>query len=91
MGAPNGSGMGQATELDRELRLFEQHKADYLECFPDQFVLIKGEQMRGPFPTAEAAYEAGLREYGLVPFLVRQVLKEDPVSYLLISFGAHPS
>jgi hypothetical protein len=43
--------------------------------------------MRGPFPTAEAAYEAGLREHGMVPFLVRQVLAQDPINYLPISFA----
>ena len=73
--------MGEAIELDRELRVLEQHKAEYLKCFPGLFVLIKGDEMRGPFPTAEAAYEVGLREHGLVPFLVRQVLEKDPVNY----------
>ena len=83
--------MGQGTELDRELEFFERHKAEYLGCFPGLFVVIKGDQMRGPFPTAEAAYEEGLREYGLVPFLVRQVSTRAPINYLPVSFVSQPS
>jgi len=73
------------------LDYFERHKAEYLACFPGLFVLIKDDRMHGPFPTAEEAYEEGLREHGLVPFLVRQVLKQEPVNYVPISFVSRPA
>jgi len=78
----------QEPPLEKELAFYNAHKAEYLEKFAGLFVLIKGDEMRGPFPTAEAAYEEGLRAYGLEPFLVRQVLSEDPVGYVPVFFSA---
>ncbi len=79
--------MAQGTTLEGELAYFEEHKAEYLERFPGLFVLIKGEEMVGPFPGAEDAYAAGLSRYGLEPFLVRQVLEEEPVGYAPVFFA----
>lgn len=73
--------MIETAQLGQEVAIFEQYRADYLQRFPGLFVLIKGDRRRGPFPTAEAAYEQGLREFGLVPFLVRQVLAEEPIAF----------
>jgi hypothetical protein len=45
----------------------------------EKFVLIKGQQIIAVYDTWEAAREAGLRLYLLEPFLVRQVLADEPV------------
>jgi hypothetical protein len=74
--------------LQQELAFFEQHRAEYVSRFPGLFVLIKGQEMHGPFPTAETAYEAGLNRYGLEPFLVKQVLRDEPVGYAPVFFSA---
>lgn len=78
----------QESPFEKELAFYKAHKDEYLEKFPGLFVLIKGDEMRGPYPTAEAAYEEGLRTYGLEPFLVRQVLSEDPIGYVPLFFSA---
>jgi hypothetical protein len=78
----------ETTGLERELEFFNKHRGEYLERFPGLFVLIRGDEMRGPFPSAEAAYEDGLRAFGLEPFLVKQVLAEEPVEYMPVFFSA---
>jgi hypothetical protein len=74
--------MDGSTIFARELDFYERHKAEYLKTFPRLFVLIKGEQMLGPFQSAEDAYTAGLHTFGLTPFLVKQVLEHEPVMYM---------
>jgi len=74
--------MSERTVLMPELAYFEQHKAEYLEAFPSLFVLIKDEQMMGPFPSAEAAYTTGINTFGMTAFLVKQVLEHEPVAYV---------
>ena len=78
--------MAEGMVLDREVAYYREHKAEYVKLFPGLFVLIKGDQMLGPFPTAEAAHDVGLHTFGLVPFLVKRVLKREPVgSFIFIS------
>lgn len=76
------SATSDTTVLSRELAFFEQHKAEYLKQFPGLFVLIKDQEMKGPYPTAEAAYLAGVSAFGLEPFLVKQVLESEPTVYM---------
>lgn len=44
-----------------------------------QFVLIKGREIQGFYESWDAARNEGLRRYVLQPFLVKQVLAEEPV------------
>ncbi len=74
--------MGSRATLDRELEVFEAQKPDLLKSYPGLFVLVKGYDLLGPYPSAEAAYEDGLQRFGLEPFLVKQVLEEEPVGYV---------
>ena len=74
--------MSGSTVLARELDYFEQHKPEYLKSFPGLYVLIKGDQMLGPFPSAEAAYAVGLNRFGMTPFLIKQVLEHEPVGFV---------
>jgi hypothetical protein len=74
--------MNGSTVLARELAYFEQHKPEYLKTFPGLYVLIKGDRMLGPFPTAETAHDMGINTFGLTPFLVKRVLEREPVGYL---------
>jgi hypothetical protein len=82
--------MADPTTLDREVAVFQQRRSNFLKQFPGLFVLIKGDNVEGPFPTAEVAYEHGLREYGIEPFLVKQVLEAEPVGYMPMMFSARP-
>jgi hypothetical protein len=77
-----GGAMSGGTVFARELEYYEQHKPEYLKTFPGLYVLIKGDQMLGPFPSSEVALEAGLNRFGLTPFLVKQVLEHEPIGFL---------
>ncbi len=65
--------------LDEERRYYESRKAELLRTYKNQYVLIKGSALAGVFGDAESAYAEGLARFGLQPFLVRQVLEEEPL------------
>ena len=76
--------------LKHELDVYEKNKRKFLGRHRGLYVLIKGDEVLGPYPTAETAYDDGLQRFGLEPFLVKQVLDEDPVAYVpMFSIGPH--
>jgi hypothetical protein len=66
--------------LAKEIQYFESHRAELLQKYVNMFVLIKEEEVIGAFADAETAYQDGLAKFGLKPFLVRQVLTNDPIT-----------
>lgn len=65
--------------LTTELDYFESRRAEWLEHHADKFALVNGSAVHDFFDSWENAYAAGVEEFGVVPFLVKQVLKEDPM------------
>ncbi len=51
------------------------YHANLIELLPyaGRFVVIRGQEIRGPFDTPEQAWQAGRRRYGMAPFLVKQI------------------
>jgi hypothetical protein len=69
--------------LQEELRVFEQHRQEWLRSNPGEFVVIAGSQVVGFHADYESAFKAGLSAVGLGRnFLLRQIWAEEPV-YLL--------
>ena len=69
--------------LTTELRVFEQHKQQWLKSNPGEFVVIVGTTVAGFFNDYESAFRAGLKRVGVSQnFLVKQVWAEEPV-YLI--------
>ncbi len=69
--------------LQRELRVFEQHKQEWLQSHPGAFVVISDTSVAGFYPDYESAFRAGLQKFGVQGnFLVKQVWAEEPV-YLI--------
>ena len=69
--------------LERELRVFEQHKREWLQSHATDFVVVSGATVAGFFPDYESAFRAGLSKFGLqATFLVKQIWAEEPV-YLI--------
>ena len=56
--------------LEKELKYFENQKAELLKHHENQFVLISGDQLAGAFTTEAEAYQAGLQKFGNQPFLM---------------------
>lgn len=81
-------------ELEREQAYFEENRAKLLAEHMGKFALIKESEFVGTYDTEEAAYVEGLQRFGNSPFLVKQILPDDPVVHLpALSLGllrAHP-
>lgn len=70
----------EGKSLQEELRVFEQHRSEWLRSHRGEFVVIVGERVIGFYSDYESAFKAGLPEAGLRnSFLVKQVWAEDPV------------
>ena len=63
---------GKEPILEVESRFYESNREEYVEEFPDQFVLIYGEGFYGAFDTMSEAIDEGVRRFGAGPFLVRK-------------------
>ena len=64
-----------------ELKAFEARKSELLDVAEGKFAVFKGAEFLGVFDTPAAAYDAGVVKYGNVPFLVKQVRKQDRVEH----------
>lgn len=76
--------MAEQTVFEEEWAFFEKNRDEYLARFKGLFLLIKGTELFGAFPTAHAAYVEGLRRFGLEPFVVKQVLEQEPIAFVPI-------
>ena len=68
--------------LEREQAFFEEHRAEWLEHHEGKFALIHGTELAGFYDTDEKAYEEGVDRWGVVPFLIKRVLREDPIEHI---------
>jgi len=66
-------------ELLEEYEYYLSHKEELLKKYEGQVIIIKGDQIRGPFSTIGEAYKAGLNEFGNVAMFIEQVTKEEPI------------
>ncbi len=70
----------EENSLQEELRIFEQHRSEWLHSHRGEFVAIVGTRVIGFYSDLESAFKAGLPEAGpRNSFLLKQVLAEDPV------------
>jgi hypothetical protein len=58
--------------LDQERAYFAEHREELVARYPGSFVVIKESRVTA-FPTESEALGFGARQYGLTPFLVRNV------------------
>jgi hypothetical protein len=58
-----------------------QARKDALLSSEGQFVVIRGEELLGPYENYGDAYEQGRRAFDAMPFYIRQILRDDPVNY----------
>jgi len=75
--------MEQHPTLDREGRVFDQHLDEWRETHLGQFVLIKGDEVVGFFPSLEKAFKTGTERFGLEPFFLKQIVPRDVVNVSL--------
>lgn len=76
--------------LQKELEVYEAHRAELLASSRDKFVLVKDAQIVGVFSSEDDAIKIGYEKFGNVPFLVKQVVEmETPIAILRLGRGLH--
>jgi hypothetical protein len=66
--------------LEYEQATYQAHLIDLLS-YEGKYILIKGEDIVGPWETYEEALQAGYDRFGLVPFLVKKIQRVEPIQY----------
>jgi hypothetical protein len=63
-------------DFQQELAVYH---ANLIELLPyaGRFVVIRGQEIQGPFNSPEHAWQTGHRQYGRAPFLVKQIHSES--------------
>lgn len=69
--------------LERELEVYEQHKAEWLPRHENEFVVVAGSKIAGFYKDYESAWDAGTKEFGpKASFLIKQICMHEPVYFL---------
>lgn len=59
--------------LEKELATYESHKKELVAANEGKFVLIHGDAIAGVWDTYNDALTAGYSQFGLEPFLIKQI------------------
>jgi len=80
--------MEQERPLARDIAFFETSLEEWLKLYPGRVVLVKGRALIGVFDNESNALGTAARHYGRGPYLIRRVLREQPMSSnLALSLG----
>jgi hypothetical protein len=76
--------MATSTPFSSELKLFEQHRKEWSQSHPGEYVAIQDDViLEGFFSTYAEAFKAGLQKFGVRRgFLVKQVWITEPVYFV---------
>jgi hypothetical protein len=76
--------MPVASPLEKELKVFEERRQDWIVSHPGKFVVIRDETVLPDFfDVYEEAFMAGMREFGVDRnFLIKQIWKTEPVYFV---------
>lgn len=76
--------MAPTAQFSAEIKVFEQHREEWLSTHPGEFVAIQDDVItEGFFSTYAEAFKAGLQKFGVRRgFLVRQVWMTEPVYFV---------
>ena len=69
--------------FEAELATYGRNKEAWLaENAEGQYVVIRGDEVLGRYPTYQDAFEQGINTYGQsTPFLIKQISRDDPVTF----------
>lgn len=68
----------EAHPLDRDIKAFEEKRAELEKTYPSKFVVFKDGQLVGAWDTLDAAATEAVRQFGRGPYLIRQVGAATP-------------
>jgi hypothetical protein len=64
------------TMFEREQATYARRKSELL-ANEGQYVVIRGDEVLGTYPSATEAFDAGVRAYGPEPFFMHQIVREE--------------
>ena len=68
--------------LDTEIKTYEDHREELLGTAEGKYVLIRDQEVVGVFDSEMDAIAQGYKQFGNVPFLVKQVVRvEIPLEF----------
>lgn len=73
--------MEGAVQLERELATYNENLPGLLQ-HEGKYVLIQGQRVVDVFATYQDALRQGYRQFGLDPFMVKQILSAERVHFL---------
>lgn len=76
--------------FEREMATFDAHLHDLLSA-EGKYVVVREDQISGPFATFDEALGAGYDRYALEPFLVKQIRRAEPIHYFSRDLPACPA
>jgi hypothetical protein len=66
--------------LEQELKYFNTIRNDLIaKNHQGKFALVKGDRLVGTFDQPEMAYAEGVKQFGTEPFLVKEILQDEPI------------
>ena len=80
------SATGAKMALEKELETYK-NKLPELKAHEGKYVLIQGESVIDIFASYEDALKAGYKQFGVKPFLVKQILTVEPVFHFTRPIG----
>ncbi len=72
-GSIQGSQVMTTNRLEKELATYESHREELVLANEGKFVLIHGDAIAGVWDTYKDALAAGYSQFGLSPFLIKQI------------------
>ena len=68
--------------LEKEQKTYELNKESLLAAHEGKYVLIHGEEVAGTWDTYRDALEAGYKQFGLEPFMVKQITGIERIQHI---------
>ena len=66
-----------ANELVKELEYFNTHLDEWLDHSAGQYALVKDNKLLGTFSEFDDAFNQGVTELGITPFLIRKIVEKQ--------------
>lgn len=68
--------------VPEDMAWFRQNRAFISQQYTGQWVVIKDQAVRGAYPTYDAAYNAGVSQFGTGSFVVKEAVPEEPIGFV---------
>ena len=75
-------------KLEKEYQTYLKHKDALLAKEEGKFVLIKETEIIDVYSSYEDALKEGLKKFGNIPFLIKQIQREDEVNFFYTNVAA---